>query len=228
MAFNYSPKVSNSGLMLYLDASNTKSYPRSGSVWSDLTGNRNNGTLVNGPTFDSGRGGSIVFDGTNDSVSVSYSATSMASWATAQTVLFWEYHDFTTGRRNIWNQAYGGAGTWTCEGGSTISYYFGNSGTDNNPYTFLASSTTPIGRWNMLAVTRDASQVKWYVNSVNTATMTNPYGVLTNTTTNITIGNGYTGTPCVGKIAIVQAYNKALTPAEISQNYNTLKSRFGL
>jgi hypothetical protein len=58
--------------------------------------------------------------------------------------------------------------------------------------------------------------------------MSNPYGVLTNTTTNITIGNGYTGTPWVGRIAIVQAYNRALTAAEVSQNYNALKGRFGL
>ena len=216
------------GLTLHIDAANHRSYVSGSATWTDLSGNKNHGTLVNGPTFDSRNGGSIVFDGSNDYVSVSYNAASMASWSTAQTILFWEYHDFTTGRRNIWNQAYGGAGTWTFEGGSNISYYYGNSGTDNSPYTFLNSSTIPTGRWNMLAITRDASEVKWYVNNSNTATMSNPYGVLANTTTNITIGTGYTGTPWVGRIAIVKAYNKALTAAEISQNYNALKSRFGL
>ena len=54
------------GLVIALDAANTKSYPGSGTTWSDLSGNSNNGTLTNGPTFNSGNGGSIVFDGTND------------------------------------------------------------------------------------------------------------------------------------------------------------------
>lgn len=215
-------------LMICLDAANYKSYTSGSAIWTDISGNKNNGTLVNGPTFDRRNGGSIVFDGSNNYVSISYNAASMARWSTAQTVLFWEYHTFTTGRRNIWNQAYGGYGTWTCEGGSNISYYYGNAGNDNSPYTFLASPTIPTGRWNMLVITRDASQVKWYVNNSNVTTMSNPYGALTNTTANITIGNGYTGTPWVGRIAIVKAYNKALTAAEVLQNYNSLKGRFGL
>ena len=57
------------GLVLNLDASNTLSYPGSGTTWFDLTSNNNDGTLVNGPTFDSANGGSIVFDGINDYVS---------------------------------------------------------------------------------------------------------------------------------------------------------------
>jgi len=66
MAFNYSPKVTTDGLVLYLDAANTRSYPGSGTTWSDLSRSSNNGTLINGPTFNSANLGSIVFDGTND------------------------------------------------------------------------------------------------------------------------------------------------------------------
>jgi hypothetical protein len=66
MAVNYSPKIITDGLVLYLDAANTRSYPGSGTVWSDLSRGGNNGTLRNGPTFNSGNGGSIVFDGVND------------------------------------------------------------------------------------------------------------------------------------------------------------------
>jgi hypothetical protein len=220
--------IYKSGLVMYLDAANYKSYTSGSTVWTDLSGNKNHGTLINGPTFNSGNGGSVVFDGVNDSVSVTYNAASMGGWATAQSIIIWEYHTFTTGRRNIWNQAYGGYGTWTCEGGNNISYYYGNAGNDNSPYTFLASPTISTGRWNMLVITRDASQVKWYVNNSNVTSMSNPYGTLANTTANITIGNGYTGTPWVGRIAIVKAYNKALTAAEVLQNYNALKGRFGL
>ena len=55
------------GLVLHLDAAKRDSYPGSGTVWRDLSGNGNNGTLVNGPTFDRDSGnGSLVFDGVND------------------------------------------------------------------------------------------------------------------------------------------------------------------
>ena len=52
MAFNYSPRIIQDGLVLYLDAANTKSYPTTGTTWSDLSRRGNNGTLTNGPTFN--------------------------------------------------------------------------------------------------------------------------------------------------------------------------------
>jgi hypothetical protein len=53
MAYNFSPKIITDGLVLYLDAANTRSYPGSGTVWTDLSRVGNNGTLTNGPTFNS-------------------------------------------------------------------------------------------------------------------------------------------------------------------------------
>jgi hypothetical protein len=70
MGFNYSPKIVTDGLVLYLDAANSKSYPGSGTTWGDLSRGGNNGTLVNGPTFSSANGGSLVFNGTNQYASV--------------------------------------------------------------------------------------------------------------------------------------------------------------
>ena len=67
MAFAYSPKILTDGLVFAVDAANKKSYPGSGTTWTDLAGS-NDGTLTNGPTFNSGDGGSIVFDGTDDLV----------------------------------------------------------------------------------------------------------------------------------------------------------------
>ena len=66
MAFIHSPKISTDGLVLALDTANRKSYPGSGTVWNDLSGNGNNGSLINGPTFNGANGGSIVFDGVDD------------------------------------------------------------------------------------------------------------------------------------------------------------------
>jgi len=65
------PKIVTSGLVLALDAADKLSYRGSGTTWRDLSGNNNTGTLTNGPTFNAGNLGSIVFDGTNDYVNIS-------------------------------------------------------------------------------------------------------------------------------------------------------------
>ena len=227
MVFNIDyPAIVTDGLVLNLDAGFTPSYPTEGTTWYDISNGNNNATMYNGLTFNSG--GWMDFDGSNDYCSIPYNSENMSAWSTGQTIIVWEYHDFTTGRRNIWNQAYGGFGTWTHEQGNNVNYYFGDSGANAQPYVSLNSSTTLTGRWNMLVTTRDTSQVKWYVNNTNTNNRSNPYGVLTSTTSSITIGNGYTGVPWAGRMAIIQAYDRALTATEITQNYNAQKSRFGL
>ena len=70
MAFSYSPKIVTDGLVLYLDAANTKSFTSGSAVWNDLGRGGNNGALTNGPTYSSANGGSIVFDGTDDYIKV--------------------------------------------------------------------------------------------------------------------------------------------------------------
>jgi hypothetical protein len=66
MSFHAGPLLINEGLVLHLDAANPISYPGSGTTWTDLSGKGNNGSLLNGVGFDSGNGGSLVFDGVDD------------------------------------------------------------------------------------------------------------------------------------------------------------------
>lgn len=75
MAFSFSPRAVTNGLILSLDAANTRSYPGSGTVWTDLSRSGINGTLTNGPTFNTANGGNIVLDGTDDYVNCSNSST---------------------------------------------------------------------------------------------------------------------------------------------------------
>ena len=104
MATNYSPKIVTDGLVLCLDAADKNSY--SGSIhggvlstWSDLSGQGNNGT-ISGSTFDTGSGGSINFDGSNDYVEL---PTSLPDAPTALTVTFWIYPDaWDTGTNGGW------------------------------------------------------------------------------------------------------------------------------
>ena len=69
MSLNHSPAIVTDGLVLCLDAANIRSYPKTGTTWTDLKGS-NDGTLTNGPAFTTANRGGIVFDGTNDRVSI--------------------------------------------------------------------------------------------------------------------------------------------------------------
>jgi hypothetical protein len=96
MGLSHSPSIATNGLVLCLDAANRKSYPGSGTTWTDLSGNGNNGTLTNGPTYSSANGGSLSFDGTNDVVN---STTSIIDRADGQeiTVSCWIKPSRTSG-----------------------------------------------------------------------------------------------------------------------------------
>ena len=224
MATKGGPNIITDGLILALDAANTKSYPGSGTTWFELSGNGNNGVLSGGPTFSNG---TISFDGTNDFVTISNDGTKFDSWRTGQTVTIWMNHTFISGRKNPWDQAYGGTSTWTHEQGANINGYYGTAGSNTTPYTSTNSGTTPTGVWNCMTRTHDTSTVRWFKNDINTQTSGNSYGTLGDTNANVRIGLGYADY-WIGQMGIVMAYSRALTPEEITQNYNALKSRFEL
>ena len=94
MSNNYGPKIITDGLVLCLDAADQNSYSGSGNTWTDLSGNGNNGTLINGPTFTSENYGSIIFDGSNDYMSVNNNYNHFA-----ETVIVWAKSNTST-----WNQ----------------------------------------------------------------------------------------------------------------------------
>ena len=96
MGIAYNPRTITDGLVLCLDAANTKSYPGSGTTWTDLSGRGNTGTLTNGPTYSSANGGSIVFDGTDDIVNTSYVSSNAFTWS-----VWFKTNVVSSGYRNI-------------------------------------------------------------------------------------------------------------------------------
>lgn len=213
-------------LVLWLDASNSSSYSGSGTTWSDISGNGNNCIFGNSPTFVSGTPAYFTFNGSSNYGTIT-NTTLLNQFADAQTVIMWIRHTYTTGRKNPWDQAYGGYGTWTHEDGVNINQYFGNSGSNGSPYVGYNSGTTPRSQWNCVVTTRDQSGQRWYVNNVYAYGNPNPYGRLAATAANITIGNGYAGY-WQGDMSVVMAYTKALTAEELSQNYYYYAPRFGV
>jgi hypothetical protein len=219
MAVGYNPRVVTDGLVLALDAGNTKSYPGSGTSWSDLSGNSNTGTLTNGPTYSSDNGGSIVFDGTNDYVTTGdmfdpNSNFTFSSWVNLDA--------FGTPRTIISKQNQAG------------SIQIRINGTDNdveivdnnivNVGTF-SNFTLSLSTWYNIVVTRSSNTYSLYVDGVYKSdfTSTNVYDYAAQTIgKNFSIATEYWD----GKISIIHCYDRALTASEIQQNYNALKGRY--
>jgi len=81
MAFGNGPKILTKGLVIALDASDRNSYSGNTTFMTDLTGNNRSGSLINGPTFDSSYGGSVLFDGVDDTINIPYYNLTTQSFA---------------------------------------------------------------------------------------------------------------------------------------------------
>lgn len=215
-------KIVTSGLVMYLNAADKNSYPGSGTAWTDLAGT-NNGTLVNGPTFNSSNGGSIVFDGIDDNVTTTYN--------TALT-------DFTIG---VWFRQSGTVinyqrlidknyitGIWIGRNSTTANSWGGGVREANAPFGRYITLTD--GQWHYI-VSRRAGTTHTILGDGITNTVSGTVSATALNTNNILIGRS-DQTPAfeymTGNIAQVQIYNRALTDTEILQNYNATKTRFGL
>ena len=211
------------GLVLCLDAGNTKSYPGSGTTWSDLiSGNGNNGTLTNGPTFDSISGGSIVFDGTNDYVSLS----NVQPGTNDFTISVWVYKNNNTSNDYVWDF---GANGGTLSAGTDIlgygfRYYNATLGTSSNMYT---QGTIPnVSEWYEVTITRNSGTSTMYVNGQSITSSSGDTHNISSTTLYIGRYGGGTGYEHDGRISNFKIYNRALSASEVKQNYNAIKSRF--
>lgn len=212
------PNSVRGGLVLHLDAANSKSYPGTGVVWNDLSRNGNSGTLINGPSFDSGNGGSIVFDGTDDYVSLpndlNYTSEFSAfSWFKSLGSPLGGYHIIFGGLQlELSVPEYGQIRTGVVTNTRFVSNHGGGL-TDGN--------------WHNIGFTFNGSVKESYIDGVSVGTQS-VTGVLINTFPNRTIGRYGSNYFLNGQLNDLKIYNRALSGTEILQNYNATKSRFGL
>jgi hypothetical protein len=232
---NYEGIVTN-GLVLNVDAGFLPSYPTTSSTWYDISGNVNNGALTNGPTFDSANSGSIVFDGVDDYTTT----TSQILPPTSFTINFFiRPTNFTQSgarfRRIVNIDGNGLAENPFClfvDTQGKIGYVFGNGSSSTDAQIPLSQSPTlSINNWYNVVLNFDGTSKNLYVNGLLYQTINNN-GSFTNTSNkNLLIGyygDTSNGGYWSGNIAIGQIYNRALSQAEITQNYNSQKGRFGL
>ena len=212
------------GLTMHLDAGNKNSYVGSGTSWLDLNGS-NNGTLTNSPTFNSSNGGSIVFDGVNDYVSLGNS--NIFSITNQVSVFSWVNIDSASGWDGIFgaDSNSGGFMHFQLFNGGLNAYMYG----PNVGYDRLDGVNLTAGTWNEVGLTFGDTVLRMYINGQQLSTTVNGTANNFSSATDIRIGRVHDDSRFFGgKIAICKVYNRTLTSTEIKQNYNAQKSRFGL
>ena len=203
------------GLVLNLDAGDPRSYPGSGTTWTDLSGNGNNGTFgasTAAPTYNNANGGSLLFDGTNDYVSLGTPSIGTGKI----TVNAWI--KITSGgiyQHIVDNQS----PEWHLAILDNNRPYFFNGVINHNSTPQLAGNV-----WYMLTgvqgITNDL-----YINGVLSQSIESNVNITTNT---LQIGRFFSGPSRYfnGNISNVSIYNRALSAAEVAQNYDALKVRY--
>ena len=261
MATLYSPRIVTDGLVLCLDAGNRRSYPGSGTSWTDMSGNGNTGTLTNGPTFNGADGGRIIHDGVNDYTEIQTRNTNIEFQPTQPFSVFCWIYNLASGSgavlANVLGSApYPGWDLWRNVGGGQgggiamhlISSWSANAIKIKVDFDYSANAN----KWIYFGYTYDGSCPATSINSLNSV---NFYlnAILQTTGKAIDDGNGFNSTAetttynssqrfriasrwaagttdGISPVTIAQAsiYNRALSAAEVLQNFNATRSRFGV
>ena len=231
--YEYSVPVNTDGLLLNLDAGSLLSYAGSGNSWIDVSRNNNSNILINGPTFGgSGNTGALIFDGTND-------------YARTGNLIFPDTGPFTVGMLYKLTGVSGRGGIFErYEGGSTYNGVSLGQGGPQGPtgWDFSVASNYDTGLilpftfptinvWYYdVGVYNGSNQIKIYRNgSLVNSLIGNTQGNLSaNGTRNfwIAVRNLSQYLPC--HINHISVYNRVLTSSEIYQNYDSLRTRYGL
>ena len=238
MATQYSfGKIITDGLVLCLDAADRNSYVSGSITWRDVAGS-NNGTLTNGPTFNTSNGGSIVFDGVNDYVDLGNNATLRPAVFTQQS---WIYTIDSNSRQQGIFATYSeplvaGFFVQLIDSPHVTRFVVGtNTGGGYGLYADVRGGITiNTNTWYQISISYDGTTMKSYVNGIldinYTWTSGMGYDIVNN---KVSIGSIYTEplgfvSFFKGNISNSILYNRILSQQEVLQNYNAQKSRFGL
>ena len=233
MIFGNPPIVTN-GLVLHLDAGSRQSYVSGSTTWSDLSGNNYTGSLINTPTFNAAEQGSVVFNGGSYSnhgniINPGTSNFTLAVWVKTSTTFlagfigktraaglagrFAIFHDNTTPGKAVCIIDYSGAGI-SLTGSTTI---------NDNTWHHITQVANRTSTMILYVDGKPENSINISAGSAVNLNLSDPFYLATYPNA--------AGTPASflnGSIASAQYYNRALSDTEVAQNYNALKSRFGL
>jgi hypothetical protein len=227
------PVIVTSGLVLNLDAANPQSYAGTGTTWTDLSGNSNNGTLTNGPTFNSANGGSIVVDGIDDYIAVNNSASlDVGGAGNSLTVCYWIYSLVASGYDAHVGKSPGSNTGWI----ANLNWSLGVGGLPqlrwwlNGTVTVTYNTIKPyLNTWRFIAMSVNKSNNFGYIYEDGVLVASGGVGVVNlSNSAALWIGNDAFGSTANARFANVTFYNRALTSDEVLLNYNALRDRYGL
>ena len=225
MALQHSPSIVTDGLVLCLDAANPKSYPGSGTAWTDLSGNGNTGTLTNGPTYSSGNAGYLTLDGSNDYINGTSISSQLTTDITAEAWVYvssagvdWVRIIGTGG--NTGNRTFG---LWYASNRRLLWQRYGTA----DPTIYPTSPILQLNTWHHVAATTSGSSHALYLDgvSIGTNTAAGPWSASNEA---VTIGFAGFHTYHNGRISNARLYTRGLSTTEILQNFNALRGRFGI
>jgi hypothetical protein len=225
MSVAYNPSIVTSGMLMCLDAANVKSYPGSGTTVTDIAGNGYTGTLVNAPTFSSSNQGGIAFNGSTQYMSIAQNTPTLNQISVELVCNMGapspNVSGFLIGRSSSYRFLYStGDFSWVC------------STTNNGWYTTgtTCSITATPSNWNHVVGTYDGSNLRIYLNGVlantngsaisGSVTGGSNLQMMQSDAGNVSYGNG--------TIAVARIYDTALSAANIKQNFNAVRGRYGI
>lgn len=224
MSIYAGPEIPQTGLVLCLDAANAKSYPGSGTTWTDLSGSNNNGTLVGTPTYDNS--GYFSFDFTDDVINIADSS-SLSFTDNIFTINFWAYFNVV----NIIQGVIGKRGwEYSIYAESNTLYFYTWNPAGSGVYAI--TTTIEAAKWYNFTFTANGTTAYLYKNGSFLSSYNKTANNMGNTTAILTIGRGgaaATGNAYMnGRISNVSFYSRYLTAQEVSQNFNALRGRYGI
>ncbi len=229
MSSSAGPSIITNSLVLHLDAADRKSYPGSGTVWTDRSGNGKNGTLVGGAGYNSGNVGSLTFDGVDDHVEINPIVLT-SSYTITQTLIGGAYTN------SIGYMPIGGGLHTNGEDHKGFIWFFNTNGVNSTVAFTQDGETGGCNFANILpsltqgiifqyTLVKNSTNASFYINSNLLGTG--------NVTSNINftirrLGHSYSSYRMNRNLYNTTIYNRALSISEIKQNFNATKSRFGL
>jgi hypothetical protein len=223
MGLSHSPKVISDGLVLYLDATNTRSYSGTGSSWYDLSVYGNNSTLVSSPTFINNKYGQLAFNGSTQYATVPHTST------------LWNGQTFTL---SLWAKKTGtGDGNARAIMISKDTNYIDHAFNGKTMVSFMNSTgqqtliygnnPASYNEWRHYAFTYDGTIGVLYENGAATGSTALSVNKVSSSSSPLNIGR-WNGSSFYlnGCIAGAMVYNRALNADEILQNYNATKYKY--
>ena len=224
MTVAYSPNIVTDGLIMHLDAANSRSYIGSSSVWLSLTGN-NSAILTGSPNYTNNNLGEFTFDGVSEYGSVDAVSGINAPIGAHTIDMFVKFGSTPTVRQ--WLLLLGltntGSHQWTYNTNGSLS--LGVYGA-----TQISTLTPTPGAWTHLCVALSAYGIYVYQNGILYSSS------ITSTSLNIPISSSPLSLAksvnaeayFAGSIASIKLYNRMLTESEVLQNFNAIKGRYSL